>query len=135
MFSLTFFLANTVHIRAHSLLGVCSLRTASAKISEISAARGLHQPALAGTRCSVVQCAAVCCSVLQCVALCCSMLQCGVSPLAGTRCSVVQCAAVCCSVLQFVAVCCRVLQCGVAVCCSVFPQQGARVGFVGRYVL
>jgi len=42
--------AGTVHIRAHSLLGVCSLRTASAKISEISAARGLHRPALAGWR-------------------------------------------------------------------------------------
>jgi len=42
------------------------------------------------TRCSVLQCVAVCCSVLQCVAVCCS---------------VVQCVVVCCGVLQCVAVC------------------------------
>jgi len=28
------------------------------------------------SRCSVLQCVAVCCSVLQCVAVCCSVLQC-----------------------------------------------------------
>jgi len=117
-FSLSFFpLANTVHIRAHSLLSVCRLRTASVKISEISAARGLHRPALAGTRCSLLQCVAVCCSVWQCVAVwCCSVLQ-SISAAGGSSwlCWPIF-VAVCCSLLQSVAVCCGQLRS----CCSQF---------------
>ena len=91
------------------------------------------------SRCSVLQCVAVCFSVLQCVAVCWSVLEgvavvvvrCGVLKAITVCCSVLQCAAVCCSVLQCAGECCScgstlwcvkshysVLQC-VAVCCSI----------------
>ena len=59
------------------------------------------------SKCSWMQCVAVCCNVLQCVAVCCSVLQC------VTVCySALQCVAVCCIVLQCLAMCRSVLQCG-----------------------
>jgi len=76
--------------------------------------------------CSVLQCGVACCSVLQCVAVCCSVLQC-----VAVWCSVLQCVAVCCSALQCAAVRCSVLQC-VAVCCIMLQCIAVFVVYVGQ---
>jgi len=84
------------------------------------------------SRCSVLQCVAVCCSVLQCVAVCWSVLQCvatccvvqwlylfqeHTAPSHKAHTFMLQCVAVCVAVCC--SVCCSVLQ-GVALCCSGF---------------
>jgi len=69
----------------------------------------LQWPPLQNVSCPplyILQCIAVCCSVLQYVAVCCSVLHCMCRVLHYTFCSALQCVAVCCSMLQCVAVCC-----------------------------
>ena len=101
------------------------------------------------SRCSMLQCVAVC--VEMCVAVWLSGTNMGIRQGFNVRCAtkkvpllrwgVLQCVAVYCSVLQCVAVCCSMLQC-VAVCCSVtFRRQhghqprGASVFFCVSHIL
>ena len=85
---------------------VCGVSVYQVWVCIFSCACTLHAPHTYLSRCTRMQCVAVCCSVLQCATVCYSVLQCD-----AACCSMLQCAAMCCSVLLCIAVRCNVLLC------------------------